>query len=125
MNQKPLPQKGLKRIWAAFFYSLQGLYHAAFHEAAFRQELFLVVFASVVLLFLPFSFPAKSLLWLATMNILVVELLNSAVEKVVDLCSPDFHMLAKYAKDFGSAAVFISIFIAVVLWTGACWHYCC
>ncbi len=123
MNQKPQPKKGLKRIWAAFFYSLEGLFQAAFHEAAFRQEMFLVVFASVVLVFLPFSFLCKSLLWLATMNILVVELLNSAVEKVVDLCSPDFHILAKHAKDFGSAAVCISIFVAVVLWVGAFWYY--
>lgn len=123
MNQKPLSQKGLKRIWAAFFYSLAGLSRAFWHETAFRQELFLVAAATAILVFLPFSFLWKGLLWLAMMNILVAELLNSAIEKIVDLCSPQFHILAKYAKDFGSAAVFISIFIAVVLWIGAFLYY--
>ena len=70
-------------------------------------------------MFLPLSFVWKGLLFFATAAILVVELLNSAIESVVDLASPEYHLLAKRAKDLGSAAVFISIVIAVVLWGSA------
>jgi diacylglycerol kinase (ATP) len=58
----------------------------------------------------------KGLLFLATTVVLVVELLNSAIESVVDIASPEYHVLAKRAKDLGSAAVLLSIVLAVVLW---------
>jgi diacylglycerol kinase (ATP) len=59
----------------------------------------------------------KGLLFLATTVVLVVELLNSAIESVVDIASPEYHVLAKRAKDLGSAAVLLSIVLAVVLWS--------
>ena len=123
MNQKPSPKRGLERVWAAFLYSLDGLCFAFYNEAAFRQELFLVVISIIALLLLPFSFMCKCLLWFATINILVVEILNSAVEAVVDLVSPEYHNLAKHAKDLGSAAVFLSIFGTVVLWCVAIYYF--
>jgi diacylglycerol kinase (ATP) len=89
MNQKPSPKKGFERVWAAFFYSLDGLRYAFSNEAAFRQELFVVSISSIALFLLPFSFLCKCLLWFATINILVVEILNSALEAVVDLASPN------------------------------------
>jgi diacylglycerol kinase (ATP) len=61
----------------------------------------------------------KGLLFLATTVVLVVELLNSAIESVVDIASPEYHVLAKRAKDLGSAAVLLSIVLAVVLWSVA------
>jgi diacylglycerol kinase (ATP) len=61
----------------------------------------------------------KGLLFLATTAVLVVELLNSAIESVVDLASAEYHDLAKRAKDIGSAAVFVSIALALLLWSGA------
>jgi len=61
----------------------------------------------------------KELLFLATTVVLVVELLNSAIESVVDIASPEYHVLAKRAKDLGSAAVLLSIVLAVVLWSVA------
>ena len=103
----------------ATLYSLNGLHFAVTSEAAFRQEACLVVIASAVLLFLPVSILWKGLLFFATAAILVVELLNSAIESVVDMASPEYHSLAKRAKDLGSAAVFISIILAVILWGGA------
>ena len=75
-----------------------------------------MVFVLVVLLFLPLSLFWKGLLFFATTSILVVELLNSAIESVVDIASPEYHELAKRAKDLGSAAVLVSIVLAVVLW---------
>lgn len=113
---KPEKKTGISRVWAAFFYSISGLRYAAANEAAFRQELLLVIGLSITLLFLPISITLKILLFFATSLVLVVELLNSAIESIVDLASPKYHILAKRAKDFGSAAVLISIFSAMILW---------
>ena len=119
MDRKPPTKTGIVRIWAAFFYSLNGLRFAISNEAAFRQEACIVVIVSVALLFLPLSLVWKGLLFLATTVVLVVELLNSAIESVVDIASPEYHVLAKRAKDLGSAAVLLSIVLAVVLWSVA------
>jgi len=116
MDRKPPAKTGIVRIWAAFFYSLNGLRNAISNEAAFRQEVFVVVVAFIALLFLPLTFEWKGLLFFATAALLVVELLNSAIESIVDMVSPEYHDLAKRAKDLGSAAVLVSIVIAVVLW---------
>ncbi|MEW6714700.1 MAG: diacylglycerol kinase [Nitrospirota bacterium] len=119
MDRKPPAKTGIIRIWAAFFYSLNGLRHAISNEAAFRQEVFVVVIALITLLFLPLSLAWKGLLFFATASLLVVELLNSAIESVVDMISPEYNDLAKRAKDLGSAAVLVSIVIAAVLWSSA------
>jgi diacylglycerol kinase (ATP) len=116
MNRKPTTKTGIVRIWAAFFYSLNGLRFAISNEAAFRQEICIVVVVLVVLGFLPLSLFWKGLLFFATISVLVVELLNSAIESVVDIASPEYHDLAKRAKDLGSAAVLVSIVLAIVLW---------
>ena len=118
MNRKPPTKTGIARIWAALFYSLNGLRFAIFNEAAFRQEACIVVIVLVALLFLPISLVWKGLLFFATTAVLVVELLNSAIESIVDMASPEYHDLAKRAKDLGSAAVLVSIVFAVVLWSG-------
>jgi diacylglycerol kinase (ATP) len=106
----------LARIWAAFLYTLKGLGHALAHEAAFGQEIMLVAVLCVVLFFLPLSLLWKGVLFFATAQVLIVELLNSAIEAVVDMTSPGFHELAGRAKDMGSAAVFICLVLAGVLW---------
>ena len=104
---------------AAFAYSFDGIRCTLLTEAAFRQEVCTVVITTVVLFFLPLSHEWKGLLFFATTAVLVVELLNSAIEAVVDLASPEYHMLAKRAKDIGSAAVFVSITFTILLWSGA------
>ena len=116
MNRKRITKTGIARIWDAFFYSLHGLLFAISNETAFRQEICIVVVLFVALWFLPLSLFWKGLLFFATTSILVVELLNSAIESVVDIASPEYHDLAKRAKDLGSAAVLVSIVLAVVLW---------
>ncbi len=116
---KPVKKTGISRLLAAFSYSLDGLRSTLISEAAFRQEICLVALALVALFFLPLSGEWKGLLFLATTAVLVVELLNSAIEAIVDLASPDYHILAKRAKDIASAAVLISIILAVLLWSGA------
>jgi diacylglycerol kinase (ATP) len=119
MNRKRMTKTGIARIWAAFFYSLNGLRFAISNEAAFRQETCIIIVLLVALLVLPLSLFWKALLFFATASILVVELLNSAIESVVDIVSPEYHDLAKRAKDLGSAAVLVSIVFAILLWTGA------
>lgn len=114
-----MTKTGIARIWAAFFYSLNGLRFAISNEAAFRQETCIIIVLLVALLVLPLSLFWKALLFFATASILVVELLNSAIESVVDIVSPEYHDLAKRAKDLGSAAVLVSIVFAILLWTGA------
>ena len=116
MNTKPSPKTGLSRIKHAFFYSCDGLKYAINNVTAFRQEVFLYIISTIALCFLPLPLMHKGILFFANTTVLIAELFNSAIEAVVDLACPDYHILAKRAKDLGSAAVLISIIIAIVLW---------
>ncbi|PRC95062.1 diacylglycerol kinase [Solimicrobium silvestre] len=110
-------KSGLKRIFSAFFYSIDGFKSAWKQEHSFRQELVLVTIGIVVALFLPISAYQKLMLIVVLLFILIVELINSAIEAVVDRVSLERHTLSKNAKDFGSAAVFLAVFIAVATWS--------
>ncbi len=107
---------GLKRIWNAFCYSKDGLIEAVRHEHAFRQELFLVLPLLIAAVFLPVDWRDKALLASALLLVLIVELLNSAMEACVDDISLEFRPLAKRAKDMGSAAVLLSLLVAGIVW---------
>jgi len=97
-------------------YSLAGLAAAAKHEDAFRQELILVVLLTPVALWLGHTGVERALLIGSLILVLIVELLNSAVEATVDRISFENHRLAKRAKDIGSAAVMLSLVNAFVVW---------
>jgi diacylglycerol kinase (ATP) len=107
---------GLRRIWNALFYSVDGFRAAYRHEDAFRQEVLLAAFLVPVALFLPATGVGKALMIASVLLVLVVELLNSAVEATVDRISLENHQLAKRAKDIGSAAVFVSLVNVVAVW---------
>lgn len=107
---------GLVRIWNAFRYSLDGLSAAFRHEDAFRQETILALVLIPLALFLPASGIGKALMIGSVLVVLVVELLNSAIEAVVDRVSLERHRLAKRAKDIGSAAVLISLANIIITW---------
>lgn len=107
---------GLVRIWYALLYSLDGLGAALRHENAFRQEVFLAAILVPTALFMPASGAGKALMVASVLLVLVVELLNSAIEATVDRISPERHPLAKRAKDMGSAAVLISAVSVPVVW---------
>lgn len=107
---------GLRRVWNAMFYSFEGLKAAYRHEDAFRQEFWLAVVLIPVALYLPASGPGKALMIASVLLVLIVELLNSAVEATVDRVSLEHHRLAKRAKDIGSAAVMISLLNVVAVW---------
>lgn len=97
-------------------YSIKGLKAAWTHEAAFRQELVLTLVLSISALFLPVTTLERVLMISSLLLILIVELINSAVEAVVDRVSDDWHELSGRAKDIGSAAVFVALFLALFVW---------
>ncbi len=107
---------GLVRVWNAFNYSLAGLAAAYRHEDAFRQEVWLAVVLLPLAFFLPATGIGHALMVGSVLLVLIVELLNSAVEAAVDRISLENHRLAKRAKDIGSAAVFMSLLNVVAVW---------
>lgn len=108
--------RGLLHIWHASLTALAGLREAWRHEDAFRQELFVAAVAIPAALFLDVSNVGKALLVGSILLVLVVELLNSAIEATVDFASLERHPLAKRAKDVASAAVLMSIVNAAAVW---------
>jgi diacylglycerol kinase (ATP) len=107
---------GLVRIWNALHYSIAGLRAAYQNESAFRQEFWLAVILIGAALALPAGGVAKALMIGSVLLVLIVELLNSAVEAVVDRVSFDHHELAKRSKDMGSAAVLVSLLNCLAVW---------
>lgn len=107
---------GARRVFNAFFYSMDGLRAAFRHEDAFRQEVFLAVLLIPGALFTPANGSGKALMIAAVLLVLIVELLNSAIEAAVDRISLENHVLAKRAKDIGSAAVFLALVNVPVVW---------
>ena len=110
-------KSGLKRIFSAFFYSLDGLKAAWRHEHAFRQELGLFVVGTLIALLLRISAFEKLVLIGVLLLVLIVELINSALEAVVDRISLELHPLSKNAKYFGSAAVLLTCILAFATWS--------
>ncbi|MGB7649774.1 MAG: diacylglycerol kinase [Gallionella sp.] len=107
---------GLRRLLNAFTYSYAGLRAAYQHEDAFRQEVWLAVVLMPLACFLPSSGIGKALMIASVLLVIIVELLNSAIEATVDRISLENHILAKRAKDIGSAAVLISLLNMLVVW---------
>ena len=107
---------GLGRISKAIVYSSQGLAHAVRHEAAFRQELVIAIPAIIGLWFLPVTMLEKIALLATVVLMLIVELLNSAIEAVVDRVSTERHPLSGRAKDMGSAAVLLAVLLMLITW---------
>lgn len=107
---------GLKRVWNALLYSIDGLRAAFRHEDAFRQEVFLAALLIPAALFMPVAGTGKALMVASVLLVLIVELLNSAIEAAVDRISLEHHALAKRAKDIGSAAVMLALVNVPVVW---------
>lgn len=107
---------GLRRVCNAFNYSVSGLCEAVRNEAAFRQEVLLAAILIPVAFFCKRSGSEKAILIGFVMLVLIVELLNSAIENLTDRVSLEIHPLAKRAKDLGSAAVMLSLFALAMVW---------
>ncbi len=113
---------GLKRVINAAGYSLKGIRAAYRNEAAFRQELMLVGFAVVMASLIAQTLLQWLLLVVSGLFVLLVELLNSAIEATVDRQGEEWHELSGRAKDMGSAAVFISLLIMALTWGVILWE---
>jgi diacylglycerol kinase (ATP) len=108
--------RGPRQVWNAFRWSMKGLRAAWRHEASFRLEAMLAVVLVPLGLWLGEGGVEKLLLVLGPLLVLSAELLNSAIEAVVDKVSPEFNELAGRAKDMGSAAVFLLLVLVVLSW---------
>lgn len=113
---------GINRVIKAAGYSLQGLKQTWRNEAAFRQESVLTLVAVLIACWLPVNVVEKLLLIGSVVLIVLFELINSAIEAVVDRIGPEFHELSGRAKDIGSAAVFVACLLAVVVWAALLWN---
>ncbi|TEW54693.1 diacylglycerol kinase [Psychromonas sp. RZ22] len=107
---------GISRIIAATGFSMQGFKAAWTHEAAVRQEIIGTIILSIIAIALPVTHVELILLIGSLLLVVIVELLNSAVEATVDRIGSEFHELSGRAKDIGSAAVFVALMIVALVW---------
>lgn len=107
---------GFKRLRNAFHYSKDGFIAAYQSEEAFRQEFWLLVVGVIIALLLPISLLQTVALIGALLLLLIVEILNSAIEAAIDRIGPEIHPLSKRAKDMGSCAVLMACFFAAIIW---------
>ena len=108
--------KGIKRIYNAFFYSMAGLSAAWKNEEAFRQEVILSVVLFPIAFWLGETPLQIGMLVITIFIVLITELLNTGVEAAIDRISNEKHELSKLAKDIGSAAVFMSFAVLILVW---------
>lgn len=120
-SPKPPKYTGLTHLYKATTYSLAGLKACLKHEAAFRHDLLFAVVNTVLVLVLPLSNGLRALVICLSLVLLACELLNSALEAIVDLVCPQRHELAGRAKDMGSAAVFCLLTALFVAWGFCLW----
>ena len=114
-------RKGLSRIWHAGTFSLAGL-RAGWGETAFRQEAIAAIILLPAAFWLGRGWVEIALLVASVVWVLVVELLNTAVESAIDRIGPEWHDLSKRAKDIGSAAVLLSLILSIGIWAAAAFH---
>ena len=112
---------GIRRIINAAFFSVAGLRAAWRHEAAFRQEVMLAVVLMPTGVWLGRTAVERALLIGSCLLVLIVELLNSGIEAIVDRVGMEPHRLSGQAKDLGSAAVFVSLVLVLVVWGLIAW----
>lgn len=111
---------GWQRLWRATGYSWAGL-RAGWREPAFRQEALLAIVLVPAAFWLGRSWVEVALLAGSVVLLMVVELLNTAIESVVDRVGPEWHALSKRAKDLGSAAVLLTLLLVGGIWVAALW----
>jgi len=119
------PQKartGLNRLWHATGYSMAGL-RAGWNEAAFRLEACLAFVMVPLAFWIGRSWVEVALLAGSVLLLMIVELLNTAVESAIDRIGPEWHDLSKRSKDMGSAAVFLTTLLAGGIWAAGLWHF--
>jgi diacylglycerol kinase (ATP) len=114
-------RSGVNRLWHATLHSLAGL-ESAWSEKAFRQEVAAAAVLVPVAFWLARDWVQAALLAGSVLIVMIVELLNTGIEAVVDRVGPEWHALSKRAKDVGSAAVLVSLVLCGGIWVAALWE---
>lgn len=112
----------MSRVWHAAGYSLSGL-RAGWGETAFRQEALAAVLLVPLAFWVGRNWVETALLAGSVLLVMIVELLNTGIESAIDRIGPEWHPLSKRAKDMGSAAVLLSLLIALSVWGAALYHW--
>jgi diacylglycerol kinase (ATP) len=115
LRQGPRPA-GAARLWLATLNSFRGLKHCYHSEAAFRQEVWAACALIPLALWLGRTAVERVLLVASVLCVMIVELLNTGIEVVVDRISHEHHRLSGFAKDLGSSAVLLALLLAVITW---------
>lgn len=115
-------RKGLIRLWDAARYSLRGIAAAWQNEAAFRQEVAVILPLLPLALWVGTTAAQRAVLILSALLILVIELINSAIESAIDRIGPERHPLSGQAKDMGSAALMIALIAGICVWGVIIWE---
>ena len=119
---RPPKRSDFNHVFRALGYAFEGLWDAFRREAAFRHEFILGIILFPVTLLLPFDVTLRIVLNALWISLLVAELINSAIEAIVDLVTPEWHPLAKQAKDMASAAVLCALIAFLASWIYALIH---
>jgi len=112
------------RFFDNFRYAREGFWEVFKSETSFKIEVVIIAILSVTALFLPFPMWAKAVLIVGMFPVIIAELLNSAIERVVDMYTKEYHPLAKYAKDAGAGAVMFSIAFSAGIWIAVILYFC-
>jgi diacylglycerol kinase (ATP) len=120
-DQPEIKRRNFRNFIASIRYSIEGFVAAFRHEPSFREDLIFVIVLAPLTFFLPVNAVSTAMMISSLFLILVVELLNSAIEWVIDYLRPEQHPLAKRIKDMGSAAVFLSYINCLIVWTIMLW----
>lgn len=116
-----LKQRNLRNFFASVRYSIDGFFAALKHEPSFREDFLFVILLVPFAIILPVNAVSTAVMISSLLLIMIVELLNSAIEWTIDYLRPEIHPLAKRVKDMASAAVFVSYINCVVVWVIILW----
>lgn len=116
-----LKQRNLRNFFASVRYSIDGFFAALKHEPSFREDFLFVILLVPFAIILPVNAVSTAVMISSLLLIMIVELLNSAIEWTIDYLRPEIHPLAKRVKDMASAAVFVSYINCVVVWMVLLW----
>ena len=114
-------RRSFRNFIASIRYSIEGFFAALKHEPSFREDLIFAVLLVPLAIILPVNAVSTALMIASLILILIVELLNSSIEWVIDYLRPEQHPLAKRIKDMASAAVFLSYINCIVVWAIMLW----
>ncbi len=116
-----LKRRNLRNFFASIRYSVDGFFAALKHEPSFREDCLFVILLVPFAVILPINAVSTAVMIAALLLIMIVELLNSAIEWTIDYLRPELHPLAKRIKDMGSAAVFVAYINCIVVWMVMLW----